>query len=266
MVSIRKSLVGGMLLTLVFFPMAYAELGSKTDTQALFPIETEPAVPGDQTVPLAEVRVDEKGISLHFQDFPLGEVLQNVGDRTGIRFKLPEDLALKPVSISVQAADWKTAVSKLIKGYSRTEVWTADLNTSRIWLFGDISGEDEETQVASVASVSLGRAVASLPPVRPSQLGMMGGAAPPAPSIAVVTGETSLQILEALPQYLLKDPGVLSHMKASGREFSPKFMARHGQMIDGADANAPLSARTINDPNFKRYLESISEPSTKFGT
>jgi len=50
------------------------------------------------------------------------------------------DPAMKtiPFSATIQADNWETAIKKLFKGFSRVEIWTGNLKTSRIWF---VSGQ-----------------------------------------------------------------------------------------------------------------------------
>ncbi|SVD09924.1 uncharacterized protein METZ01_LOCUS362778, partial [marine metagenome] len=70
----------------------------------------------------------------HFRDYPLGEILKNIHDETGIRFNLSSRMAKKPISIDIEAKHWKNSVRKLIEDFSRVEVWTNQPKTSQIWL------------------------------------------------------------------------------------------------------------------------------------
>ena len=71
---------------------------------------------------------------MHFRDYPLGEILKNIHDESGIRFNLSPQMAKKPISIDIEAKHWKNSVRKLIEDFSRVEVWTNQPKTSQIWL------------------------------------------------------------------------------------------------------------------------------------
>ncbi|MBT6409089.1 MAG: hypothetical protein HOK16_06435, partial [Nitrospina sp.] len=74
------------------------------------------------------------GISLQFEDLTLIDVLRNVQEETGILFSIDPSLETVPFSARMQADDWETAIRQLLKGFSRVEVWTDNLETSRVWL------------------------------------------------------------------------------------------------------------------------------------
>ena len=76
-----------------------------------------------------------KSISLRFENLSLINVLQNIQEETGISFSTDPEIETIPFSATVQAENWETAVKLLLKDFSRIEVWTDNLNTSRVWLY-----------------------------------------------------------------------------------------------------------------------------------
>ena len=76
-----------------------------------------------------------KSISLRFENLSLINVLQNIQEETGISFFTDPKMETVPLSATVQAKNWKAAVKLLLKDFSRIEVWTDNLNTSRVWLY-----------------------------------------------------------------------------------------------------------------------------------
>ena len=82
-----------------------------------------------------KTEVAKKSISLRFENLSLINVLQNIQEETGISFSTDPKIETVPFSATVQAENWKAAVKLLLKDFSRIEVWTDNLNTSRIWLY-----------------------------------------------------------------------------------------------------------------------------------
>ena len=78
-----------------------------------------------------------KSISLRFENLSLINVLQNIQEETGISFSTDPEMETIPFSATVKAENWETAVKLLLKDFSRIEVWTDKLNTSRVWLYQD---------------------------------------------------------------------------------------------------------------------------------
>ncbi len=82
-----------------------------------------------------KTEVVKKSISLRFENLSLINVLQNIQEETGISFSTDPELETVPFSATVKAENWETAVKLLLKDFSRIEVWTDNLNTSRVWLY-----------------------------------------------------------------------------------------------------------------------------------
>lgn len=128
-----------MIMAAVF---AYAErdLGFRSNTKnpalapAPVPIVSKSSDLDYPPTPQNSINSTSKGIQLHFRDYPLGGILKNIHDETGILFNLSPQMANIPISIDIEARNWKRSVRKLITDYSRIEVWTNRPKTSRIWL------------------------------------------------------------------------------------------------------------------------------------
>ena len=103
------------------------------------------------TVPSYNSEVEPKGISLRFENLSLINVLRNIQEETGILFSIDPSLETVPFSATVQAENWDAAVSELLKGFSRVEVWTDNLETSRIWL---LSGQGYIQELARLTRIS----------------------------------------------------------------------------------------------------------------
>ena len=83
----------------------------------------------------SKTEVTKKSIRLRFENLSLINVLQNIQEETGISFSTDPEIETIPFSATVQAENWETAVKLLLKDFSRIEVWTDNLNTSRVWLY-----------------------------------------------------------------------------------------------------------------------------------
>ena len=132
--------VMSVIITLIPFDYAGAELGFRSNSKISAPDSTSPAIVSESSTPIyqstskSSITSTSKGIQLHFRDYPLGEILKNIHDETGIRFNLSPRIAKKIISVDIEAKHWKNSVRKLIEDYSRVEVWTNQPKTSRIWL------------------------------------------------------------------------------------------------------------------------------------
>ena len=128
----------GIIMTLPAY--ANEELGFrsnlKTPLPATPPISKSPesSDPNYRSTSKSSINSSSKGIQLHFQDYPLGDLLKNIHDETGIRFNLSSQMATIPITINLEARNWKNSIRKIVADYSRIEVWTNPTKTSQIWL------------------------------------------------------------------------------------------------------------------------------------
>ena len=129
-----------VVVALALFEYANAELEFRSNSKVSLPdptpsdVGSEPSIPINQSTQKNSINFTPKGIQLHFRDYPLGEILKNIHDETGIRFNLSPRMAKKIISVDIEAKHWKNSVRKLIEDYSRVEVWTNQPKTSQIWL------------------------------------------------------------------------------------------------------------------------------------
>jgi type II secretory pathway component GspD/PulD (secretin) len=129
-----------VVAALTLFEYANAELGFRSNSKVSLPdstpadVDSKPSIPINQSAKKNSINSTQNGIQLHFRDYPLGEILKNIHEETGIRFNLSPTLAKKTISVDIEAKNWKNSVRKLVEDYSRVEVWTNQPKTSQIWL------------------------------------------------------------------------------------------------------------------------------------
>jgi type II secretory pathway component GspD/PulD (secretin) len=132
--------VGMILVTFTIFDHANADLEFRSNPKTLTPnttsvvIGSEPSIPTYQLPQKNSINSTPKGIQMHFREYPLGEILKNIHDETGIHFNISPQMAKKLISVSIEAKHWKNSVLKLVEDYSRVEVWTNQPKTSQIWI------------------------------------------------------------------------------------------------------------------------------------
>ena len=85
-----------------------------------------------------------KGISLRFENLSLISVLQNIQEETGILFYIDPSMETIPFSATIQADDWEAAARQLLKEFSRVEVWTDNLQTSRVWVMSGQGSQPDD--------------------------------------------------------------------------------------------------------------------------
>ncbi|MCH8156523.1 MAG: hypothetical protein IID18_02015 [Nitrospinae bacterium] len=223
------------------FAYADADLGFKTHPQVPGPVE--PAPYSDyQPIPQSRIDSTSKGIQLRFQDYPLGELLQNIQRETGIQFNLPPRMAAVPVSVTVTADNWESAVRKLIGDYSRVEVWTNQLQTTRVWLMEGAPYYQPSPNLHATGS-------------RPQPIQSARKAFAPAPNRTA--SNRSPVSLQSLPPHILLDPGVLNYLQSKGIDLPEEIKLMYGPMLDGLPKDMPISPHILQDPMFRNYLESV---------
>ncbi len=129
-----------VVVALTLFEYANAQLEFRSNSKVSSPdstpaeVDSKPSIPINQSTKKKSINSTPNGIQLHFRDYPLGEILKNIHDETGIRFNLSRPLAKKTISVDIEEKNWKNSVRKLVEDYSRVEVWTNQPKTSQIWL------------------------------------------------------------------------------------------------------------------------------------
>jgi len=190
--------------------------------------------------PVYKSKVEPKGISLQFEDLTLLDVLRNIQEETGILFAIDPSLETVPFSARIQANNWEAAIRELLKEFSRVEVWTDNLATSRVWL---LSG-GRNVEVASLKNNKVKRQAKRVPRFRSAPV------PPPAP-----IANFKIRI-EDLPPHILFEPGVLTFFKSKGIALPDNVKNMFGPNLEGLPANMPISPHILNDPTFQNFLQS----------
>ena len=84
---------------------------------------TELPSTGSAALSEGEMAVTPEGVRLQIKERPLQEVLQSIEAASGIRFSLPHTLLQVPVTVTLEAPDWPTAVRQLLRPFQTAEVW-----------------------------------------------------------------------------------------------------------------------------------------------
>ena len=134
---ITATLGFGLALGLWQVPADANLLGLKKKEQVpnnLAPVSQSNSVPQPVSSDISyNKKVASNKISLRFENLSLIYVLQNIQQETGVLFSIDPAMQTIPFSATIQADNWETAIKKLFKGFSRVEIWTGNLKTSRIW-------------------------------------------------------------------------------------------------------------------------------------
>lgn len=210
--------------------------------------------PGPQPVPpnpIYRSEVKPQGISLQFEDLTLLDVVRNIQEETGILFSIDPSVENVSFNARIQADNWEGAVKELLKGFSRVEVWTSKLETSRVWIVS--GGRNALDQVAGKTpdKVPNRQATPRQNPIkqRPPQI-HLNPAPVPQPTA------TSATSIENLPPHILFEPGVLTFFKSNGIQLPDNVKSMFGPNLEGLPANMPISPHILNDPTFINFLNS----------
>lgn len=208
-------------------------------------IAPTPSIPSNPTY---KTKTEPGGISLQFEDLTLLDVLRNVQDETGILFSIDPSLETIPFSARIQADNWEAAIRELLKGFSRVEVWTDNLATSRVWLLSGGKNVEVAQNIALTSNRQTQRQTKRVSPPRQKQPRFR--TAPPAP-----VANSQIKI-EDLPPHILFEPGVLTFFKSKGIALPNNVKSMFGPNLEGLPANMPISPHILNDPTFKQFLDS----------
>ena len=192
--------------------------------------------------PVYKSVVEPQGISLQFEDLTLLDVLRNIQEETGILFSIDHSIGNVPFNARIQADNWEDAVKQLLKGFSRVEVWTSNLETSRVWV---LSGGREEVE-AKKSDIRLKRQARPIPARQRSPQVRLNPAPQPVASLTT--------LIEELPPHILFEPGVLTYFKSKGIQLPDNVKNMFGPNLEGLPANMPISPHILNDPIFINFL------------
>lgn len=200
----------------------------------------QPALP----IPVYKSEVKPQGISLQFEDLTLLDVVKNIQDETGILFSIDPSIESVSFNASIQADNWEDAVKQLLKGFSHVEVWTSNLETSRVWI---VSGGREGSNIKE-------------PDIRLKRTQALIRQRPPQVRIAPVSVPqpiaSSTVRIENLPPHILFEPGVLVLFKSQGIQLPENVKNLFGSNLEGLPANMPISQHILDDPIFIEFLDS----------
>ncbi len=203
-------------------------------------------------------------------DQPLSKVLQAIGEQSGIDFSLREELNETPVTVEIEAADWKALVKKLLRDFSKVELWNEKIAGSRIRITGigqyvpgtapspskavsgDASGQSQAKLDLSGKSKRKKRWVRPPPPPKPEEI------YPDHP-------------LAKLPTHIFMESAVMDYLLKSKVDIPPEFKKKYGLDVygdgDGEEEVAeiprkiyPIPPHIYDDPAFQEYLDAVNLP------
>ncbi len=106
--------------------------------------------------PLNSIHIEEsdKGITIQVDDATLGEVLQSIEGKTGIRFHVSPSVINDRITLNLNAPDWQTAMKLLLEPYGRAELWNPRLDLTEIHVLSraDDSAVPQKQRKASAST------------------------------------------------------------------------------------------------------------------
>ncbi len=178
-----------------------------------------------------EIGKNASGVRISVQSRALRDVLQRIQNETGVTFKLDDSLLDTPVTASIQAADWRSAITELLDSFNVMTVWGKTLDQSRIRIIG-LDGN--EVNVVS-APIPANRNPA---PVRTP---------PPVPSKSYTVSGTSMQpTLNSGDNIQVEEGYYKNHPVTRGDLVALKFQSRNRPMVKRVVAVAGNSVEIKN--------------------
>ena len=235
----------GIVLWQVSADARFLDLKKQEQPSPIPQVTPAPTIPANPTY---KTETEPGGISLQFEDLTLLDVLRNVQDETGILFSIDPSLETVPFSARIQADNWEAAIKDLLKGFSRVEVWTDNLATSRVWLLSGGRNVEAANNISLAANRQTPRQTRRASPPQP-QKPRFRKAPTPSP-----VANFKMRI-EDLPPHILFEPGVLTFFKAKGIALPDNVKSMFGPNLEGLPANMPISRHILNDPTFKGFLQ-----------
>ena len=139
----KRSIIGGLVLSLalllVSFPVLSFTQNPSPSRQNPEP-ETEARI--NSLTNLIEFPSSRTGVRIDVQNLPLEDVLQEISQKTGIRFKVAPSLANQALTASFQAPDWKTGIETLLKEISTVTLWRKNSRMSEVILLRNRDGSE----------------------------------------------------------------------------------------------------------------------------
>jgi len=208
--------------------------------------EVTPSLEALTSNPNSTSKVEPQEVTLRYKDSPLINVLKNIQEETGILFSIAPSLEAILITATIQADSWEDAVKQLLKPFSRTEVWTDNLETTRIWILAgsEINSEDFKQQIKSPGKNRMTQP--GLKRQNPKQ-----GSSTPLPKFV----DSSKNHIENLPSHVLFDPGVLTFLVSKGIELPENVKSMFGPNLERLPENNPIPPHILNDLIFIKFLK-----------
>ncbi len=86
----------------------------------------------EQVSPKPSIISSHEGVTIMVAEEILEDVLQEVANKSNIRFQVANKLVDSKITADVRAPDWATGVQELLKGNSTISLWDANSNVTDV--------------------------------------------------------------------------------------------------------------------------------------
>ncbi len=107
---------------------------------------------GETKISAAEISTTPEGVNVNVTKRALGMVLQAIQNASGIHFGVAYDLMEEPVSATIEAPDWSTAVRKLLKPFNRLEVLNKNKTLQRVLIVRRMTEVEQKENIKRITS------------------------------------------------------------------------------------------------------------------
>ncbi|QPJ61300.1 MAG: hypothetical protein G3M70_05105 [Candidatus Nitronauta litoralis] len=211
------------------------------------------------TLQTGNLTQDKNGIHLNVNQEPLSQVLQVIGEQSGIAFSYPDDLADTPMSADIQSENWQSLVTSLLEYFSKMEFWTDDPASSRVKIVGLGEYDPGEATVARskpkvvVAPSGKSDKTKSRKDRRRRARELKN---------SDEMKEDPNHPLAKLPAHILMEPGILNYIVASNVDIPEAIKRKYGLDRDGSNLpkNYPIPPHILHDPALETFLNEVGLP------
>lgn len=98
------------------------------------------------------IEENKESVTIQVDDATLGEVLQSIEDKTGIRFHVSPSVRDDLIKTDLNAPDWQTAMKLLLDAYARAELWGSRLDLTEIHILSRVDGTGVSSQSPGAGS------------------------------------------------------------------------------------------------------------------
>jgi hypothetical protein len=233
----KRFIQAGVIITIAFVlwqvsaDARFLDLQKQEQVPA-FNLEVAPTPHPAPPNPVYKSEVKPQGINLQFQDLTLLEVLRNIQEDTGILFSIDPSIESIPFNASIQADNWEEAVKELLKGFNRVEVWTNNLETSRVWVLEGGSDEYKSRE----------------PDIRLSRRAKIK-------STPVIRTVSNNNPLDQLPLHIRRDPEILRFLYSKGMKMPTDIKTLYGDHLENLPPKRPMLPHVKRNAEFIRFLK-----------